>query len=239
MARARNARGWEARMRGWRGKLEHLLLAGLLTLSLVPAAVAQTSGKTIKFIPQADLRSLDPIWTTAYITRNHGYMVYDTLFAMDKDLVPQPQMVDKYEVSADKLKYTFTLRDGLKWHDGAPVKSADCIASLKRWEKRDPQGQKLSDFTASMEVVNDKTFTIKLKEPFALVLDSLAKLSSNTPFMMPERIANTDAFQQITDAIGSGPFKFLKEEWVPGNKAVYVKNADYIPRKEPPSFAAG
>jgi len=197
------------------------------------------SPKVLKFIPQADLRSIDPIWTTAYITRNHGYMVYDTLFAMDKDLVPQPQMVDKYEVSADKLKYTFTLRDGLKWHDGAPVKAADCIASLKRWEKRDPQGQKLEGFTASMDAVNDKTFTITLKEPFALVLDSLAKLSSNTPFMMPERIANTDAFQQITDAIGSGPFKFVKDEWVPGNKAVYVKNTDYVPRKEAPSFAAG
>src|SRR5215471_10479657 len=116
-------------------------------IALVGAAMLGTPAlaqqKTLKFIPQADLRSIDPIWTTAYITRNHGYMVYDTLFAMDKDLVPQPQMVDKYEVSADKLKYTFTLRDGLKWHDGAPVKSADCIASLKRWEKRDPQGQKL------------------------------------------------------------------------------------------------
>ena len=212
--------------------------AALIATTLGAPGWAQ-SPKVLKFIPQADLRSIDPIWTTAYITRNHGYMVYDTLFAMDKDLVPQPQMVDKYEVSADKLKYTFTLRDGLKWHDGAPVKAADCIASLKRWEKRDPQGQKLEGFTASMDVVNDKTFTITLKEPFALVLDSLAKLSSNTPFMMPERIAATDPFQQIQDATGSGPFKFVKEEWVPGNKAVYVKNTDYVPRKEAPSFAAG
>ena len=195
--------------------------------------------KTLKFIPQADLRSIDPIWTTAYITRNHGYMVYDTLFAMDSTLTPQPQMIGNYTVSPDKLTYTFTLRDGLKWHDGAPVRTADCIASLKRWEKRDPQGQKLAEFTAAMDAVDDKTFTIKLKEPFALVLDSLAKLSSNVPFMMPERIANTDAFQQINDAIGSGPFKFVKEEWVPGVKAVYVKNPDYVARKEAPSFASG
>jgi peptide/nickel transport system substrate-binding protein len=205
----------------------------------VLGAPALAQQKTLKFIPQADLRSIDPIWTTAYITRNHGYMVYDTLFAMDKDLVPHPQMVESYTLSPDKLKYTFVLRGGLKWHDGAPVKPADCIASLKRWEKRDPLGQKLAEFTASMDAVDDKTFTITLKEPFALTLDALGKLSSNVPFMMPERIANTDAFQQINDAIGSGPFKFVKDEWVPGVKAVYVKNTDYVPRQEPPNFASG
>jgi peptide/nickel transport system substrate-binding protein len=213
--------------------------AALIATAALGAPAWGQSPKVLKFIPQADLRSIDPIWTTAYITRNHGYMVYDTLFAMDKDLVPHPQMVDTYTVSPDKLKYTFVLRDGLKWHDGAPVRSADCIASLKRWTKRDPLGLKLAEFTASMDAVDDKTFTITLKEPFALVLDSLGKLSSNVPFMMPERIANTDAFQQITDPIGSGPFKFVKDEWVPGNKAVYIKNTDYVPRKEAPSFAAG
>src|SRR5690348_3541388 len=114
-------RGWEAQMHGLRGKLEHLLLTGLLALSLAPAALAQTSGKTIKFIPEADLRSLDPIWTTAYITRNHGYMVYDTLFALDEHFKPQPQMAEKWTVSEDNLVYTITLRDGLKWHDGEPV----------------------------------------------------------------------------------------------------------------------
>src|SRR3954452_1896274 len=116
----------------------------LLAAALLPgAANAQAAGKTIRFIAQADLRSLDPIWTTAYITRNYGYMVYDTLFALDKDLKPQPQMVDTWTVSDDKLKYSFTLRDGLKWHDGQPVTAADCIASIQRWGKRDPLGQKL------------------------------------------------------------------------------------------------
>jgi peptide/nickel transport system substrate-binding protein len=214
--------------------------AALLLAALVSgAALAQSSGKTIRFIAQADLRSLDPIWTTAYITRNHGYMVYDTLFAMDKDLKPQPQMVESWKVSEDKLTYTLTLRSGLKWHDGAPVLPADCIASIARWGKRDPLGQKFMDAVDKMSAVDDKTFTIQLKAPFPLTLEALGKLSNNTPFMMPERIAKTDAFQQITDATGSGPFKFVKEEWVPGNKAVYVKNADYVPRKEPPSFAAG
>jgi peptide/nickel transport system substrate-binding protein len=203
------------------------------------SAGAQSSDKTLRFIAQADLRSLDPIWTTAYITRNHGYMVYDTLFALDKDLKPQPQMVDTFTVSDDKLKYSFTLRDGLKWHDGQPVTGADCIASIQRWGKRDPLGQKLTEAVASYDATGDKTFTLTLKEPFPLLIEGLAKLSSNTPFMLPKRLAEIDAFQQVTDAVGSGPFKFVKEEWVPGHKAVYVKNADYVPRKEPPSFAAG
>ena len=166
-------------------------------------------------------------------------MVYDTLFATDAKFQVQPQMVDKWEVSADKLTYTFTLRDGLKFHDGQPVRSADCIASVERWAKRDALGQKLAEATESWTAVNDKTFRLKLKKPFPLTLEALGKLSSNVPFIMPERIAKTDAFQNITEAIGSGPFKFVKEEWVPGNKVVYVKNTDYVPRKEAPSWAAG
>jgi peptide/nickel transport system substrate-binding protein len=212
----------------------------VVAATLVPGpAAAQSTGKTIRFIAQADLRSLDPIWTTAYITRNYGYMVYDTLFAVDKDLKPQPQMVDTWKLSDDKLTYTFTLRDGLKWHDGAPVTPADCIASIARWGKRDALGQKLMAAVDKMDAVDARTFTIVLKSPFPLTIEGLAKLSSNTPFIMPERVAKTDAFQQVTEVIGSGPFKFVKDEWVPGSKAVFVKNADYVPRKDPPSFAAG
>jgi peptide/nickel transport system substrate-binding protein len=211
-----------------------------LSVALAPASGhAQSGGKTLKFIPEADLRSLDPIWTTAYITRNYGYMVYDTLFAIDANYKVQPQMVDTWKISDDQLTYTFTLRDGLKWHDGTPVRSADCIASLQRWEKRDVFGQTLPDVIAEMKAVDDKTFQIILKKPFPLLLDAIGKLSSNVPFMMPERVAKTDANTQITESIGSGPFKFVKEEWVPGAKAVFVKNNDYVPRKEPPSWAAG
>jgi peptide/nickel transport system substrate-binding protein len=214
--------------------------AGVLAMGLlVPAASAQSTGKTIKFIPEADLRSLDPIWTTAYITRNHGYMVYDTLFALDEHLKPQPQMVDTWKVSDDRLTYTFTLRDGLKFHDGTPVRSADCIASLARWMKRDGLGQAMAETVGEMKAADDKTFSIVLKKPFPLLLDAIGKLSSNVPFIMPERIARTDANTQITDPTGSGPFKFVKEEWVPGNKAVYLKNTDYVPRGEKPSWAAG
>src|SRR5467141_4126607 len=210
-----------------------------LILSLAPAAGRAEALKTLRFITQADLRSIDPIWTTAYVTRNFGYLVFDTLFSLDKDFKPQPQMVDRWTSSDDKLVYRFVLRDGLKWHDGQPVRAADCVASIERWGKRDTLGQKLMEAVDEIQADDDKTFAIKLKAPFPLILDALGKLSSNVPFMMPERLAKTDAYQQIPDAIGSGPFKFVKEEWVPGNKAVFVKNTDYLPRKEPPSFAAG
>src|SRR5207253_7295849 len=173
--------------------------------------------KTLRFIPQADLRSIDPIWTTAYVTRNFGYLIFDTLFALDKDFKPQPQMVDSWTVSDDKLTYKFILRDGLKWHDGQPVRAADCVASIERWAKRDQFGQKMMEAVASIADTDDKNFTIALKTPFPLLLNALGKLSSNVPFMMPERLANTDAFLQIPEAIGSGPFKFVKEEWFPGS----------------------
>jgi peptide/nickel transport system substrate-binding protein len=202
-------------------------------------SAASAQQKVLKFIPQADLRILDPIATTAYITRNHGYMVYDTLFAMDEKFNVKPQMVDTHEVSKDGLTYTFTLRPGLKFHDGAPVRSADCIASIERWGKRDALGQKLAEATESWTAVDDKTFRLKLKAPFPLALEALAKPSSNVPFIMPERIAKTDAFKNIDDPTGSGPFKMVKAEWVPGNKVVYVKNTDYVPRKEAPSWASG
>ena len=215
-----------------------LLRAAALGLALA-ATCASAQQKVLKFIPQADLRILDPITTTAYITRNHGYMVYDTLFATDANFKIQPQMVDKWELSKDKLTYTFTLRDGLKFHDGQPVRSADCIASIERWAKRDSLGQKLAQSIESWTAVNDKTFRLKLKKPFPLTLEALGKLSATVPFIMPERIAKTDPFQNITEVIGSGPFKFVKEEWVPGSKVVYAKNTDYVPRKEVPSWAAG
>ena len=226
--------GWSLRGLG-RWAAAAMLAAGLLA----PAAHAQTSGKIIRFIPEADLRSLDPIWTTAYITRNHGYMVYDTLFALDEHFKPQPQMVGTWTVSADKLTYTFTLRDKLKFHDGTPVRSADCIASLERWMKRDGLGQVMALSVAEMKAADDRRFSIILKKPFPLLLEAIGKLSSNVPFIMPERIAKTDANIQITDPTGSGPFKFVKSEWVPGNKAVYVRNPDYVPRSEKPSWAAG
>ena len=225
-------------VRSWKSILGGVALVVLAAFA-TPDARAQGSDKTLRLIPEADLRILDPIWTTAYITRNYGYMVYDTLFAYDSQFRPQPQMVGSWTVSPDKLKYSFTLRAGLAWHDGAPVRAADCTASLSRWMKRDVLGQTLETAIAEMKATDDKSFTITLKQPFPLLLDALAKLSSVAPFMMPERVAKTDPNTQITETVGSGPFKFVKAEWEPGHKAVFVKNAAYVPRSEPPSWASG
>ena len=214
------------------------LLAGLICLAS-PAADARAEGGTVKFVPHAGLRVLDPVWATAYITRNHGYMIYDQLFAMDANLRPQPQMVDKWNVSADALVYTFTLRSGLKWHDGAPVTARDCVASIKRWAARDPLGGRLMGLTQSLDAQGDGTFVLKLKEPFGLVLDALAKTSGNPLFMMPERVAATDPQKQIEDYTGSGPFKFVKEQFKPGERVVYDTFKEYVPRAEPVSGLAG
>ena len=214
-------------------------LAACLALSTAAATAAPASAQTLKMVAHSDLKVLDPIWTTAFITRNHGYMIYDTLFAKDAELRIRPQMVDKYEVSDDKLTWTFTLREGLEWHDGQPVTAEDCVASIKRWGARDSLGQQMMAATGSLKVVDAKTFQIVLKEPFGLVIEALGKPSSTVPFMMPKRVAETDPFKQIDDYTGSGPFIFKKDEWKPGEKVVYTKNTKYKPRAEPPSMLAG
>jgi len=214
----------------------HIALSALVSASL--AAFSPADAKTITAVMHSDLRVIDPGITTAYITRDHGYMVYDTLLAEDANFKIQPQMAE-WKVSDDKLTYTFTLRDGLKWHDGTPVTAEDCVASLKRWGRNDGMGQKLMDFTVSLEATDARTITLKLKEPYGLVLESIGKPSSLVPFMMPKRLAETPPGQQIKEQIGSGPFKFVQAEFQPGVKAVYEKNKDYVPRKEPPSWTSG
>src|SRR6476661_5188834 len=202
----------------------------ITTLAIAVPASAET---VLKVSLHSDLKIIDPIWTTALISTHHGSMVYDVLFAPDDKLVPRPQMVDKWEVSPDKLTWTFTLRDGLEWHDGQPVTGADCVASIKRWGAKDSMGQKLMSVVTDLSAPDAKTIKMVLKEPYGLVLDSLGKPSANVPFMMPKRVADTDPNTQITDYVGSGPFIFKKDEWKPGEKSVYVKNPKYKPRSEP------
>lgn len=220
---------------------EFAVAAGAATLAAtgVKARAATGDTRVLRFIPQSDLRVLDPIWTTAYVTRNHGYMIFDTLFAIDDQFRPHPQMVGAFEISADKRRYHFTLRDGLGFHDGQPVRGIDCTTSLRRWMARDALGQTLAKDIDAMQPEGEKSFSIRLKEPFPLLIPAIAKVSSLAPFIMPERLAKTDPYKQVTEMIGSGPFKFVKSEYQPGNKIVYVKNKDYVPRKEPPNWASG
>jgi len=216
---------------------------GLLAAGAVVALAAAPGGahaeKVLRVVMHSDLKILDPIWTTAYIVRDHGYMIYDTLFAEDANGKIQPQMADKDDVSADQLTHTITLRDGLLWHDGQPVTGEDCVASIKRWAARDAVGQKLMSFVDTITAPDAKTIQIKLKSPTGLVLLGLGKPSSNVPFMMPKRVADTDPNTQITDFTGSGPFIFKKDEWKPGDKTVYIKFDKYKPRSEPASALAG
>ena len=210
-------------------------------LAAATAALFSVSAEaqTLKVVMHSDVKIVDPIWTTAYIVRNHGYMIYDTLLAVDDKLVIKPQMLEGWKVSDDKLTYSFTLRDGLKFHDGAPVTSEDCIASIKRWASRDAMGQKLMTFVKEMKALDDKTFTLALTEPYGLVLESLGKPSSNVPFIMPKRVAETPGNTQIKEFVGSGPFVFRADLWRPGEKTVYEKFKDYKPRSEPASGLAG
>jgi peptide/nickel transport system substrate-binding protein len=213
-----------------------------LFITVVLAAAlgtAQAQEKVLRVVPHSNLNILDPIWTTQYMARNHGYMVYDTLFGTDEKSRIQPQMVEKWSVSPDQRLWTFTLRPGLAFHDGAAVTGEDVIASLQRWGKRDAMGQKLMTFVERMDAPQPNTFRIFLREACGFVLEALGKPSSNVPFIMPKRVAETSADQQITDATGSGPYIFKKEDFKPGDKAVYVKNTKYVPRKEPPSGTAG
>ena len=221
-------------------KLAKLAALGLLCgLAVAQPVLAQT--KVMRITPHSNLTILDPIWTTAYMSRNHGYMIYDTLFAMDEKSVVKPQMLEKYSVSPDKKTWTFTLRDGLLFHDNKPVTADDCIASIKRWGTRDAMGIKLASFIDKWEAVDAKTFRMVLKEPYGLVLDSLGKPSSNVPFIMPKRFADTPGDKQIgpDEQVGSGPYVFKRDEYKPGEKIVYTKFEGYKPRADAPSGLAG
>ncbi len=213
--------------------------AGLSSAGLPRPAIAQASAKPLRFVPEGNLQNPDPIWTASTIARNFGYMVWDTLYGVDANLNPKPQMVEGHEVSADGLTWRFRLREGLRWHDGAPVRPADCIASLGRWMKRDGLGLRLEAVLEEMQANGDRGFTLRLKKPFPLLLVGLSKPSAAVCFMMPERIASTDPFKQIDDYVGSGPFRFLRNEWTPGALAAFAKFDGYSPRQEKPDFTSG
>lgn len=195
--------------------------------------------RVLRVVPFADLQSLDPIVTTVGIVQRHATMVYDTLFGRDDNQTPQPQMAQSVSTSPDGLVWTFTLRDGLAFHDGAAVTAEDVVASLKRWAARDANGRQIMARTVSLAASDGKTIVWTLNKPYGLMLQALSKPSGIVPVIMPKRLAETDPNKPITEVIGSGPFEFVREEWVPGSKVVYRRNAKYVPRSEPASGTAG
>lgn len=213
-----------------------ICITGIVLAACSPAVGEE---KVVRFVPHANLTVLDPIWTTASVARNHGYMVYDTLFARDSRGAVRPQMVEQWSVGEDGRLWTFTLREGLEFHDGSPVTSNDVIASLKRWAGRDPMGRLLAGFVDRWETVDARTFALRLRERCGIVLDALGKSGANVPFIVPARIAAADGFEQVREAIGSGPFVFKADEFRPGEKVVYEKNRRYRPRTEPADGLAG
>jgi peptide/nickel transport system substrate-binding protein len=204
-----------------------------------PTRAQKSAAKTLRIIHNGNLASLDPVWTTAPPTKDYAFLTFDQLLAVDSNYVPRPQMAEGWTVEEDGRAYVLGLRDGLKFHDGEPVRSADCIASIQRWGARDGFGQLTLKFVDSFEAIDDRRFRIKLKKPFALLPAALGKSNSSQCFIMPERMAKVDPMKQVTETIGSGPYKFVKGEFVSGAKAAWAKFDDYIPRKEPVDSIAG
>ena len=205
-------------------------LAGVGAALAAPGLVRAEGASTLRFIPQADLVVLDPMWTTAYVTRNHGFMVFDTLFGQDAQYRASPQMLEGAATADDGKRWTLTLRDGLRFHDGEPVRARDCVASIKRWGRRDAFGGALLAATDEVSAADDRTIVFRLKRPFPLLPEALAKTPGYNPVMMPERLAATDPFTAVTEMVGSGPYRFVADERVPGARAVYARFEGYLPR---------
>src|SRR5438132_13984589 len=223
-----------------RAFLKSMAGAGALAGGLATPAISQrAAARALRLVPHADLANFDPIWSPAYIARNAGLLVWDMLYGIDNTLTPQRQMVEAEEVSSDGLTWMFRLRPGLKFHDGEPVLAKDGAASLNRWAARDQMGLLIKTIQQDLAPVDDRTVKWVLKQPFPKMLLALGKISTPIAFIMPERIAKTDPFKQISEYIGSGPMRFMKNEWVPGAKAAFEKFSDYTPRSEPGSWLAG
>ena len=222
--------------------MKHLAATAALAVVLAGGAIQATSAQdpsVLRMVANTELQVLDPIATPSVITRAFGYMVWDTLVSMDSKGKAQPQMLESWQVSDDGMTYTFKLRPGLVWSDGAPIVAEDAVASLKRWGDRDGVGRQLMAATESLTAVSDDTFELKLSKPFGHVVEALGKPASLVPFIMPARIANTPSGEVIKEIVSSGPFVFLPDEWRPGDRVVFVKNEKYLPRDEPADGFAG
>lgn len=216
-----------------------LLGAAAATPLLSIPSLAQGNTKTLRYVPSSNLTVIDPVFTPAAVSITHGYCVFDTLYGMDANLQPVPQMAAGHTVSDDGLTWEITLREGLTFHDGEPVRAQDCAASLDRWSKRDGFGQALGAATESFSAKDDKTIVIKLTRPFGRLLHAIGKPHSSPAMIMPERLAQNDISTQVTEMIGSGPFRFKADEYVSGDRMVYEKFEGYVPRSEAAAWTSG
>jgi peptide/nickel transport system substrate-binding protein len=204
-----------------------------------PAISQRAAVRALRFVPQADLANFDPHWAFGYVVRNGAALVWDMLYGLDDKLAPQRQMVESEEMSSDGLTWTFRLRPGLKFHYGDPVRAADAVASINRWAARDLLAQRIVAIQEELTAIDDRTFKWALKRPFPKMLVALSNIATPCCFVMPARIAATDPYKQIGEHVGSGPMRFVKNEWVPGARAVFEKFPGYVPRQEPASWLAG
>jgi peptide/nickel transport system substrate-binding protein len=216
-------------------------LLGAAAASLASPHIGRAaSATTLRFVPVIDLSFLDPVFNTSQVTRNHSFMVFDTLYGMSTDLQVSPQMLEGHVIDDGGRQWTLRLRDGLLWHDGEPVLATDCVASIRRWGARDAMGAALLHATDELSARDDRTIRFRLKAPFPMLPYALGKVAVNMCAMMPERLAATDPFKQIPAVIGSGPFRFKPDERVPGARNVYERFDRYRPRDGgTPSWTAG
>jgi peptide/nickel transport system substrate-binding protein len=213
--------------------------AGAAVSAIAKPALAQPT-KLLKFIPESDVAIVDPVWTTATVTRNHGYLVFDTLYGQNAAYGFEPQMVAGHTVEDDGKLWRLTLREGLRFHDGEPVRAQDVVPSIRRFSARDAFGRALMDATDELSAESDRVVKFRLKRPFPLLPAALGKTGTSMPCIMPERFAVTDPNKQVTEMIGSGPFRFRADERVPGALTVYERFADYVPRADgSATFTAG
>ncbi|MEJ1975559.1 MAG: ABC transporter substrate-binding protein [Acetobacteraceae bacterium] len=217
-------------------KRRTLLQLGASAALARPAIAQDLRPRTLLFVPQSNLTDPDPVWTTAAVVHTHAFLIYDTLYGLDASGVEQPQMLAGHTISDDGRRWTLTLRDGLRFHDGTAVRAADAAASIARWAHRDPLGQQLLLRGAEITAQDDRRIRIALDRPFPRLAFALG---AGNCFVMPERIAQTDPFKQITEFVGSGPWRFVPSEWVAGIRTVYSRFDGYQPRPEPPSATAG
>lgn len=206
------------------------VLAAAAASVIASPRLAAADQRALRFVPHADLAVLDPHATPAYVTRNHGYLCYDTLFGQDASLHPQPQMVEGFLVEDDGRRWVLSLRAGLQFHDGTRVLARDCVASLRRWAARDEFGKSLFAAMDELAARDDRTIVFRLKRPYPMLPLALGKTGLMMAAIMPERLATGDATQPLTEVVGSGPYRYKANERVPGDRVIYERFADYVPR---------